>query len=114
MTANEGVPSKAGLAFTDTYSSSTRNALCVASTLAFRNSYVHLALGAAFIRIAGHAIITIALVWEAVGAVAVDSTARGAEGREDGGHAQEVAVSHKPFPAETLACFAVTSSIEAT
>ena len=46
--------------------------------------------------------------------MAVDSTARGAEGREDGGHAQEVAVSDKPFLAETLACFAVTSSIEAT
>lgn len=46
--------------------------------------------------------------------MAVDSTAGGAEGREDGRHAEEVAVSHKPFPAETLARFAVTGSIEAT
>jgi hypothetical protein len=73
-----------------------------------------LALGAAFIGVAGHAVITVALVWEAVGTVAVDSAARGAEGRQDGRHAQEVAVSNKPFLAETLACFAVTCSIEAT
>jgi hypothetical protein len=73
-----------------------------------------LALGAAFIGVAGHAVITVALVWEAVGTVAVDSAARGAERRQDGRHAQEVAVSDKPFLAETLARFAVTCSIEAT
>ena len=114
MTADERVPGEARSALAHTYSSPTWNALCVASTLAFGNSNVHLALGAAFIGVAGHAVITVALVWEAVGTVAVDSAARGAEGRQDGRHAQEVAVSHKPFPAETLARFAVTCSIEAT
>ena len=114
MTADERVPGEARSALAHTYSSPTWNALCVASTLTFSNSNVHLALRAAFIGIAGHAVITVALVWEAIGAVAVDSAARGAEGRQDGRHAQEVAVSHKPFSAETLACFAVTCSIEAT
>lgn len=114
LTADERVPSEAGPALAYTYSGSTWNALCVASTLTFGNSNVHFALGAAFIRVAGHAVITVALVWEAIGAVAVGSAARGAEGRQDGRHAQEVPVSHKPFPAETLARFAVTCSIEAT
>ena len=114
MTADERVPSEARPAFAYTYSGPTWNALCIASTLAFGNSNVHLALGAAFIGVAGHAVVTVALVWEAVGTVAVDSAARGAERRQDGRHAQEVAVSHKSLSAEALVGVGVTGRVEAT
>ena len=114
MTADEGIASEAGLALTHTYPGSSRNTLSVDSTLALCDGDVQLALRAAFVRVTSHSFVAVALVWEAICAVAVDSTPWGAEGREDGRHAEEVAVSHKPFPAETLARFAVTGSIEAT
>ena len=69
--------------------------------------------GAALIGVASKARVTLACVGEAVDTVTVVTTPRGAHCRQDGRHAQEVAVSDKPFLAETLARFAVTCSIEA-
>ena len=114
MTADERIASEAGLTLTHTNTGSSRNTLSVDSTLALCDGDVQLALRAALVRVSSHSFVAVALVWEAICAVAVDSTAGGAKGREDGRHAEEVAVSHKAFPAETLARFAVTGSIEAT
>ena len=70
--------------------------------------------GAALIRIASKARVTLTCVGDAVDTVTVVTTPRGAHCWQDGRHAQEVAVSHKSLSAEALVGVGVTGCIEAT
>jgi hypothetical protein len=111
-TPDEGVSSEAFLALADLAAVPAGHTLGIAATLALRNGYVQLTGRAALVRVAAHALVTVALVGDPVGAVAVGTASRCADWREDGRHAEEVSVTNEAFAAETLAALAVAGGVE--
>ena len=70
--------------------------------------------GAALIGVASKARVTLAAVGDAVDTVTVASAPGGAHSRQDGRHAQEVAIADKSLSTEALVGVCVTGSVEAT
>ena len=114
VTSNEGVSIIALLTLAHLACVAIGGALGIVSALT-GNCHTHICGGgAAIIGVASKARVTLAGVGDAVHTVAVVSTARGAHSRQDGRHAQEVAISDKSLSAEALVGVGVTGSIEAT
>ena len=102
VTPDEGVAVIALLTLAHLTCVAIGGALGIGSALT-RHRHTHISRGGtALIGVASKAWVTLTAVGDVVDTVAVGSTAGGAHCRQDGRHAEEVAVTHKSLSAEAL------------
>ena len=102
ITANERIAIVALLTLAHLASIVVSGTLSIGSTLTGHTDCYICGGSTGLVWVASKSRVTLALVGHIVHTVAVAATSRGTDGRQDGRHTEEVAVSNKTFLAETL------------